>query len=151
MARKAGMIFFLLLLVSGYFVGLDYLIITSYIESPESINSNQDNQMVIEFECKVWVEDVSTKTRQENLITVATFFQNMAPMGGVEGEVTVEFPDGQKALFYLPKTNSSGISTVSVDMSDESYDPGTGRVLVSVRLHSFDMVCDAETSFFVWY
>lgn len=151
MVRKTGMIFSLLLLVAAYFIGLDYLINRSYSDLPESIVDNQPGQMVIEFECKVWVEDVSATAGQEKLISVATFFQNMAPMGGVEGEVTLEFPNGQKAIYYLPKTSSDGISTVSVSMSDGSYDPGTGRVLISVRLHSFDMVCDAETSFYWWY
>lgn len=151
MARRAGLIISLLLLVTGYFVGLNYLIDKSITESPIGIIDDQADQMVIEFECKVWVEDISTTARQEKLISVATFFQTMAPMGGVEGEVTIEFPNGQKALFYLPKTNSNGISTVAVNISDESYDPGTGRVLISVRLHSFDMVCDTGTSFFVWY
>lgn len=151
MASKAGMIFSLLLLVAGYFAGLNYMFNQAGIVSLETINDNQDDQMVIEFECKTWVEDISTATQQEKLISVATFFQNMTPMEGVEGEITVEFSNGQKVLFYIPKTNSNGISSVSVNMSEESFNTGIGRVLISVHLHSFDMVCDSETSFFVWH
>ncbi|MEK6256466.1 MAG: hypothetical protein N2C13_03990 [Chloroflexota bacterium] len=139
----------MLIITVGFFWGVDFFF-PGVATTGEAGENNESAGLIIEFGCNVWVEEVFAGTREDILISVASYFDSLAPLSGVEGEVTVEFPDGEKALFYLPTTNEAGMSSVSVTSSRELENIDTGRVLISIHLHTFDMVCDTETSFYVW-
>lgn len=137
------------MLTAGFFWGINYYF-PVYAAAYEEPPNNETSSLTVEFGCNVWVEEVFAGTREDILISVASYFDNLAPLSGVEGEVTVQFPDGERALFYLPKTNDLGMSSVSVTSARELADIETGRVLISVNLYTFDMSCNSQTSFYVW-
>jgi len=147
---KIVLLLVMLLIAGGFFWRINSVFPKENPAENEAGSNNQPVDLTIEFGCIVWVEEVFAASGEDIMVSVASYFDNMAPMGGVDGEVTVEFPDGEKALFYIPATDENGLSSVSVSSTRKLEENDTGRVLVYVHLHTFDMECETETSFYVW-
>lgn len=147
---KTALMLGMLLIAGGYFWGINSVFPSEDTVETEASSNEQLADLAIEFSCTVWVEEVFPILGQDIIVSVASYFDNMAPMGGVDGEVILVFPDGEKALFYLPTSDENGLSSVSVSLTSELEDNDTGRVLVYIYLHTFEKECETETSFYVW-
>ncbi|MCH7663017.1 MAG: hypothetical protein IH859_04005, partial [Chloroflexi bacterium] len=94
----------LMLIAAVFLGGISYVFSNENPAENETGSNNQAVDLAIDFGCTVWVEEVFPALGEDILVSVASYFDNMAPMAGVDGEVTIEFPGGEKALFYLPTT-----------------------------------------------
>jgi hypothetical protein len=103
------------------------------------------------FPCQVIAEHTTLKLGEEQNIIVFAQDTSGEAMANASGMIVLEYPSGFSQKTYLPPTGEDGLSEVSFSILEEYFDGEVGRVNVRVELDVFNMYCEAETTFLVWY